>query len=98
MWKPNANNAANSISRINDLKTVNNNDNPPLPIDWNMFPASTPKGISNKKKLNIRNASTSLGPKTELSAEYENINYKGSANINKHAQIIVDAINPNLAP
>ena len=63
-----------------------------------MLPEITPNGINNIKKHNMRNASTMLGPNTELSAEYENMNDSGSANMKKNEETITDEINPNLIP
>ena len=46
----------------------------------------------------MRNVSTTLGARIELSAEYENMNDKGSANMNKNEQMITEEIKPNLIP
>ena len=96
--KMNANNAAKRTSMTNDLKIVSISEIVPLPMDWNRLPATIPKGINNKKKHIICNASTTFGARTKLSAEYENMNDKGSANINRREQIITDEIKPIFSP
>lgn len=98
MLNTKAKSAAKMTSRINDLRTVKRSDIVPFPIDWNMLPARTPKGMKNIKKPKILNASTILGARIELSAEYENMNDNGSAKIKKNAHIMRDEIIPNLTP
>ena len=96
--KTKANNPANIISSTNDLRNVIISDDVPFPMAWNMLPARIPKGMNRIKKHNMRNVSTTLGARIELSAEYENMNDKGSANMNKNEQMITEEIKPNLIP
>lgn len=83
---------------MNDLNIVNINESVPFPIDWNMFPASIPNGMNNMKKHNILRHCVMLEARTALSAEYENMNDKGSAHMKKNEDTIIDEINPNLIP
>lgn len=94
----NPNSPAKSISNINALRIVKIRDIVPFPIPWNRFPATIPNGINNKKKTRILIASATLWDNIALSAEYEKIKEKGSANTKKHAQIITDDIKPSLTP
>lgn len=94
----NANNPANSTSRMNVLSIVNIKDIVPFPIDWKILPARIPNGMNNIKKHKILNASTTLADNTALLAEYEKINDRGSANMKKNEQMITDEIKPNLTP
>ena len=83
---------------MNDLNIVISNEKVPFPIDWKIFPERTPNGMKSRKKHKILNASTTLGAKTELSDEYENMNDSGSANIKRNEQTIIDEIIPNFKP
>lgn len=94
----NAKSPPKNTSRINDLNNVIDKARVPFPIAWKRFPESTPKGISNIKKHNIWSASIMLEDKTELLAEYENINDKGSAKIKNDNEIITDEIIASLIP
>ena len=70
----------------------------PFPMDWKMLPAKIPNGMNNMKKHKMRKASTTLADNTALLAEYEKMNYRGSANMKKNEQIMTDEINPSLTP
>ena len=94
----NPNSPANITSKMNALRIVKIREIVPFPIPWNRFPATIPKGINNKKKTRILIASATLWDNIALSAEYEKIKDNGSANTKKHAQIIMDDINPSLTP
>ena len=94
----NANNAAKIISRRNALKNVKAREIVPFPIAWKRFPAKIPNGMNNKKKHKMRIQSITPDDKTEALALYEKINDRGSANIYKNVQMIVEDINPNFKP
>ena len=96
--KTNANNPANITSRMNALRIVKKSEIVPFPMDWKMLPANIPRGMNNMKKHRILNASTTLADNTALLEEYENMNDNGSANKKKIEQMIIEEINPNLAP
>lgn len=98
MFNPNANSAANIISRMNDLSIVMSREDVPFPIDWKMFPASTPSGMNRMKKHNILRHSTILPASIALSAEYENMYDNGSAHTKKNVHIIAEDISPSFTP
>ena len=62
---------AKIISSKNALRIVKINDMVPFPMPWNIFPATIPNGINNKKKTRILIASATLWDNIALSAEYE---------------------------
>ena len=94
----NAKSPAKSTSRMNVLIIVRIRDVVPFPIDWKMLPAKIPRGMNSMKKHKILNASTTLEDSTALLEEYENMNDSGSANTKKIEHMIIEEINPNLAP